>query len=202
MHSLCTMNKDTELFSSVQQHLQGRRPPTDAPYEGRAGQDSDSVYQLEHANDGVYESGIMEPTRTGAYEVAPSYSRHPYLSAGMRDGNSVTSLPHYSPSHYAHEWGESDAELPLTKNGSTMNFAEDEYDEARQLHHPDHYGSPHKPTLSSNWMSSPHRDPYSTQPEQSGKFSWSNPELLRRQIDKRQLGIGRQSIPIVSWFLA
>ncbi|WFD05940.1 protein S-acyltransferase [Malassezia vespertilionis] len=36
----------------------------------------------------------------------------------------------------------------------------------------------------------------------NGRFPWSNPDLLQRQINSRQQGIGRQRYPIVSWILA
>lgn len=115
------------------------------------------------------------------------------------EGHSITSLPHYSSSHYANGWGASDSELPLTKHGSTMNFAEDEFDEARQLHHPSDDDFHGKQSLLSNWMG-PSQEGLSQ--DHPGKFAWTNPELLQRQIDRRMRGEGRQKLPLVSWFLA
>lgn len=202
--SLRTMNRDEDLFSSVKQHIQSSKPVADAPYNGPVAYDTESVYRLEQANDGIYETSVMQPTRTGPYDVGQTYAQQPYLRASPPGAQSMTSIPPYSPSRYVNTWGESEAELPLTKHGSTMNFAEDEYDEARQLDQPLYSEQSHKPSLLTNWMgSSSHHEAYTAgNSEHSGKFTWSNPDLLQRQIDQRQRGVGRQSWPIVSWFLA
>lgn len=198
------MSSDADLFSSVQQHLHAKRAPaTESPYETQLtqyGGDSDSVYHLQHAGDGVYETGVMHPKGPGAFDSASGISEAPYLTAAGPDGGSMSSArrgAHYSPTHYGGAWG-SDSDLPLAKHGSTMNFAEDEDDEARQLHHPMGYDE-HHPTLMSNWMPNSADEGV---PRKPGKFAWSNPELLQRQIDHRQRGDGRQSLPLVSWFLA
>ena len=198
------MNRDEDLFSSVQQHIQSSKPVADAPYNGPVAYDTESVYRLEQANDGIYETSVMQPTRTGPSDVGQTYAQQPYLRASPPGAQSMTSIPPYSPSRYVNTWGESEAELPLTKYGSTMNFAEDEYDEARQLDQPLYSEQSHKPSLLTNWMgSSSHHEAYTAgNSEHSGKFTWSNPDLLQRQIDQRQRGVGRQSWPIVSWFLA
>ncbi|WFD33737.1 protein S-acyltransferase [Malassezia cuniculi] len=78
----------------------------------------------------------------------------------------------------ATRWGSSGSVLPLTAGG--------EYPDESKL-----AGEHHKFEYADIYQSEP-----------VGKYAWNNPEVLQRQINKRQQGKGRQRWPIFSWILA
>ncbi|WFD41702.1 protein S-acyltransferase [Malassezia psittaci] len=193
------MVEEDNLFSTVQQHLQGGLPQyrssadtqpryTDSdtlPIDG-----SDKIKQPPKA----HESQIHIPNN------ALVQQRDPYLHPSIPENNPIHSNPSYPHFPNDHAWAESDLELPLTKFGSTMNFAEDEADETRQLHYS------MAPKSRDSLLNSHDSDLQSefdlASPEPKGRFSWTNSDILKRRIAQRQKGIGRQSMPVVSWFLA
>ncbi|WFD22943.1 protein S-acyltransferase [Malassezia equina] len=89
----------------------------------------------------------------------------------------------------------SDTDLS-TKRDNEMGFAEDEFDEVRQLHgqpiYPYHHGG------SSGSLS----DAGLLTDFQDGKFTWSNNALLHQKVSERERGIGRQSHAYLTWFFS
>ena len=189
----------SDIFRSVEKHLengmtgqranerQPNRLPNTAgdhdfiplhPYsssEALSVHDSDSMYQLKRANDSDFDFEDVYSDTHG--------SRRPVLYPTTQERTGF--LP------YGH-WDASESELPLAKNHSSMGFAEDEEDQVRQLGDATIY-----PTTQSR-----PQDASETPPPRRGKFAWSNPELLERQIEKRQFGQGRQIYPVITWFLS
>lgn len=102
---------------------------------------------------------------------------------------------HYSASPHATHWGMSDTD-PSMKPDHGMGFAEDEFDEVRQLN--EHPIYPYRQGASSGSLSDV--GPYTHQ--RDGKFTWSNDALLQKRVSERERGIGRQSHAYLTWFLS
>ncbi|WFD30108.1 protein S-acyltransferase [Malassezia sp. CBS 17886] len=207
------------VYESVQQHLQhaqDRRGQAVSQHEPRydAG-DSATVTLGDHAAFSPYQADtdsmyhLQTPAATYDTGVVPYMTKSASSDSALSEAHAGAVAPTRGPylddkqahfrSPYGMHWDESDAHLPLAANHSAMGFAEDAEDAERQLHH-----APQSPHLMSNWVGM--QDESASEkyaPRRSGgKFAWSNPELLERQIDARHRGVGRQAWPVLSWFFA
>lgn len=198
------MSKETDLFSSVHRHLQSHaglpaypmeEVPTPHPNASTYNlplvphpetTDTNSVYHLQQAHDGVYETGVVVAPK---HAQSVPYNHAPYLNSSGADST--------------FEWDRSDTEIPLTKHDHSMGFAENEEDEAMQ-HAAGYPPDSRRHSLLSNWVGSSegHGATSHRIPPRPSRAPWTNSDVLARQIDRRKRGIGRQKYPVVSWFLA
>lgn len=181
------MLSNPSIYDNLQDHLRrgpgvalaqpppsmevGALVPHEPQVSSRSGVESINMYNLNNKNEYDSTSSLHEPA---------------YL---------LEENPHHSNSPYATHWGMSDIDLSA-KRDNGMGFAEDEFDEVRQLNGQPIY--PYRQGGSSGSFSDTGLDT----DHGGGKFTWSNDALLQKKVSERERGIGRQSHAYLTWFFS